>query len=203
MQPSRWPSRLWVLPVALLLQAAWAQGAERPTNLVRDGDFERPDLAFGKGDAPGVWVPFIHAPEGVSIGLADGAGRSSSRAVRYTRTSAGSHNVHFDQVVPVAPNTLYEVRAWVRGDGVLKPLLSVAAPDWRPLAVVGAPTGVDWCELRLAFNSLDHEWVRLEWFPGATGQLYTGVAGSSTSTRRWQRSSAPWAYRSRRCGSTD
>lgn len=171
--------RAWPVALALLL-AAWIRGADMPTDLLRDGDFERPDLTLGTGSAPGAWVPFIHAPDGVTIALAAGVGRAGSRGLQYRRTSPGSHNIHLDQVVPVTADTLYEVRAWVRGDGALKPALAVAALDWQPLAVANAPAGNEWCELRLVFSSFANQQVRVEWFPGATGELYTGVSGTST-----------------------
>ncbi len=165
-----------VLPALL---AASLQGAEMHRDLMRDGDFERPDLRLGTGSTPGIWVPFVHAPDGVSLEVAADAGRDGTRGVRYTRTSPGSHNIHLDQVVPVTPDTLYEVRAWFRGDTALHPVLSVATIDWRQLALVSAAATPDWRQLRLVFNSYASRQVRVEWFPGATGKLYTGVAGSS------------------------
>jgi len=163
----------------LILVAVCIRGASMPGSLLQDGDFERPDLVLGSGSTPGVWEPFIHAPDGVTLSIAAEAGRNGSRGVRYTRTSAGNHNVHLDQVVAVAPDTLYEVRAWFRGDAALRPVLSVATMAWRQLAVTAATAGPDWRELRLLFNSYGNRQVRVEWFPGATGKLYTGVAGSS------------------------
>lgn len=166
-----------VLPALL---AVVLQGAEMRPELVRDGDFERPDLRLGTGSTPGLWVPFVHAPDGVSLEVAAGAGRDGSRGVRYTRTSPGSHNIHLDQVVPVTPDTVYEVCAWFRGDSVLQPVLSVATMEWRQLALVSAAATPEWHQLHLVFNSFANRQVRVEWFPGATGTLYTGVAGSSS-----------------------
>lgn len=174
-----WLGTVPVRAVLPALLAASLQGAEMDPNLVRDGDFERPDLRLGTGSTPGIWVPFVHAPDGVSLELAASAGRDGTRGVRYTRTSPGSHNVHLDQVVPVTPDTLYEVRAWFRGDTALHPVLSVATMEWRQLALVSAAATPAWHPLRLVFNSFANRQVRVEWFPGATGKLYTGVAGSS------------------------
>jgi hypothetical protein len=44
----------------------------------------------------------------------------------YRKATGASQNTHVDQTVAVQPHTKYLVSAWVRADGKLTPLLSVA-----------------------------------------------------------------------------
>ena len=100
-------------------------------------------------------------------------------ALRYRRTQQSKANVHVDQIVPLQKNTVYEVSAFVRWEGNLRPILAVARMDWKPLGLAVCQGGQQWTEVRLAFNSFENEQVRLEWFPGAEGKLYTSAPGSS------------------------
>ncbi|MCC7493585.1 MAG: hypothetical protein IT204_14620 [Fimbriimonadaceae bacterium] len=162
---------LWS-PVGVLLLAAG--------NLVVDGDFERADLKLLPASDPvGVWQQIRPADSGASFTLEAGAGRQGSRAIRYQKASAGNSNSHLDQLVPVQPETFYEVRAWVRGDGKLQPVCSVATRHWRQLVVHAVPPSTDWQEVRLVVHSGAESVLRLEWFGGSDGQLYRGVAGQS------------------------
>lgn len=148
-------------------------------NIVKEGDFESPGLRLAPYTAPELWDVFIHGePSDAEIAIVEGAGRNGSRGVRYSKTSAGNQNIHLDQIIEVAPDTFYQVRAWMRGDGTLDPMLSVMAMDWAPLASVCPGVGAEWTEVTLLFHSGTHERVRLQWFPGSDGKLYRGVAGT-------------------------
>lgn len=146
---------------------------------LRDGDFERPDLTFGTVGEPGDWSVSIHGKSDATVRFVDGAGRGGSRCVAYHKSAEGNQNIHLDQVLTLQPETIYEVTAQVKGDGRLEPLLAVLDLNWRVLQLVSCGRSGDWAEVKLWFNSYDLEHVRLEWFPGASGKLYTAVAGRS------------------------
>lgn len=164
-----------LLEIGLL---AAGMAAAEPT-LVRDGDFERGDLAFAQADAVGEWRVFSHGKADAQAVIADGAGRGGTRGVRYTRTTGGSDNFHVDQIVAVEPHTAYEVSAWMRADGRLNPLLSVMTSKWKPLAVVPSHADTNGTRVSFLFHAGDNDRVRLEWFPGSSGQLYEGGPGTS------------------------
>ena len=170
---------LWVpLALGFCLTAVHA-GPSRLENLLVDGDFERTDLWLAHTEQPNGWtVHGLTAPD-IEVSIAAGAGRARSRALYYHRTQQSKANVHVDQIVAVQKNTIYEVSAFVRWEGNLRPILFVARMDWKPLALVVCQGGPQWTEVRLAFNSFENERVRLEWFPGAEGKLYTAAPGSS------------------------
>jgi hypothetical protein len=148
-------------------------------NTVKEGDFESPGLRIASHTAPELWNAYIHGePSDAAVSIVEGAGRNGSRGVRYSKTSAGNQNIHLDQILEVSPDTFYQVRAWMRGDGTLDPMLSVMAMDWSPLASVCPGVGAEWTEATLLFHSGTHERVRLQWFPGSDGKLYRGVAGT-------------------------
>jgi hypothetical protein len=151
-------------------------------NLVENGNFEQRDLTLGNKDEPGVWLLRNHGAGQASVEFVmtpDGIG---GRCLRYRNTAEGSHNIHVDQLVRVSPNTVYEVQARVRGDGSLEPVIAVETKAWGTLATTSCGKSSDWSEVRLLFHSFGNDVVRFEWFPGAQGRLYTGVAGPVGST---------------------
>jgi len=151
-----------------------------PGAVVADGDFERPDLAFGAGTAAGGWrVLAPNAPLLSAIALVDGEGVAGSRCAAYRRAEAENANIHLDQVLEVEPETIYQLTAQVRGDGVLAPLLAVAAMNWSMLATTVVAPSTAWQPVKLYFSSQSHRQVRFEWFGGATGELFSGVAGAA------------------------
>ncbi len=159
----------------LALTAAAQAADER----VADGDFERAGLTFASTDRNAEWRVFNHGKADAKAVLAAGEGRGGSCAVRYTRAAAGSDNFHLDQLVAVESNAAYEASAWVRADGRLNPVLSVMNMRWKPLAVTPSNARTNWTRVSLIFSSDDNHCVRLEWFPGASGQLYEGGPGTS------------------------
>jgi len=162
------------LPALLFLLLA------APPSVVVDGDFERPDLVFGVGASPGGWkVLAPNAPLLSAIQLVVGEGINGSRCAAYRRAEAENANIHLDQVLEVRPETIYLVTAKVRGDGRLRPLLTVAAMTWGQMAITAVEPSTEWQTVRLYFSSQMHHQVRLEWFGGATGELYSGVAGTA------------------------
>lgn len=155
-----------------------AKGEEIVENRVRDASFEQAEMR-PSGGGVGHWTVAIHGESDATITMADGEGRNGSRCVRYTKTQQGSQNIHVDQIVSVNPETIYEVRAWVRGDGALRPVLAVQTMDWDTLAAASSEVGADWHEVRFLFHSQGNDRVRFEWFPGSDGGLYRAVAGAS------------------------
>jgi hypothetical protein len=171
---------LLLLPLALgsCLVAVHA-GQSRPANLLVDGNFEREDLRVARTEQPGGWSVYgLTAPD-IEVTISAAAGRNKSRGLAYRRTQRSKANVHVDQIVAVQKNTVYEVSAFVRWEGKLCPILAVARMDWKLLGLTVSQGGQQWSEVRLAFNSFENEQVRLEWFPGAEGKLYTSAPGSS------------------------
>ena len=151
-----------------------------PANLVVDGDFARPDLALGVGASPGGWK--VLAPNAGllrAISLADGEGVNGSRCATYQRDETENANIHLDQVLEVEPETIYQLTCRVRGDGTLAPVVAVAAMSWSMLATTVVEPSPQWQTVKLYFSSQSNRQVRFEWFGGATGTLYSGVAGTS------------------------
>ena len=173
MQPTR------IAALLLLATCVTSAAADHPANLIKDGDFQRQDFALSTRDEPGAWVLRNHGADRASVDIVSTPEPDNARCLKYHNTDAGSHNIHVDQLVPVEPNTVYDVRARVRGDGNLEPLIAVQTKDWANLVIASCGGGTDWSEIRLCFHSFDNDVVRLEWFPGAQGKLYTGVAGTS------------------------
>ena len=167
---------LFLTLVSLFVSALCCEAAQ---GLVADGDFERPGLRFINTDKVGEWRVFNHGKSDARASVAEGAGLDGSRAVRYTRATAGSDNFHLDQLCAVESNATYEVSAWVRSDGRLNPMLSVMAIKWRVLAAVPSNAGTNWTRVSFIFNSGDSDRVRFECFPGAMGKLYEGGPGTS------------------------
>ena len=153
--------------------------AGQPASLVEDGDFQRQDLNLGRHDKLGSWVIRNHGARQATIEIVADRDSTNGRWLQYDNTGEGSHNIHVDQLVPVTPDTIYEVRARVRGDGNLEPLIAIQTKDWTNLVTVSCGKSTDWSEIHLLFHSFDNETVRFEWFPGAVGELYSGVAGTS------------------------
>ncbi|MDH7570848.1 MAG: cellulase family glycosylhydrolase, partial [Armatimonadota bacterium] len=165
------------MPTTLLLALMLATGAD---NRVTHGNFDQPGLQFGAGQTPGVWSAFTPAGAPSPFAIVAGEGRAGSAGARYyLAEDAPTGNYHLDQVIPVERDTVYEVTAWSRGDGRLKPLLTIATMGWRQLATALAPAEADWSQVRFLFHSEGNDQVRLEWFAGAEGRLYTGVAGTA------------------------
>ena len=75
--------------------------------------------------------------------------------------------------------TVYEVRAWVRGDGTLRPLVAIQTMEWKTISLAVAAASAEWQEVRFLFHSHGHQQVRFEWFPGSDGKLHRGLAGKS------------------------
>lgn len=148
-------------------------------NLVACGNFEQRDLTLGTKDEPGVWFLRNHGAEQASVEVVRIPNGNGDRCLRYRNTEEESHNIHVDQLVRVIPNTVYEVQARVRSDGNLEPVIAVETKAWGNLATASCGKASDWSEVRLLFHSYDNCVVRFEWFPGAQGRLYTGVAGTS------------------------
>lgn len=170
---------LCLLPVLLFAGPKEARGNPvEPLNLVIDGAFERSALRLGTASEPGVWHVLGLTKPDIQVQIA-GGGRNRSRVLRYHRTESSDANVHVDQIVPVKKHTIYEVSAWYRCEGDLRPVLAVARMDWKMLGTVVCAQNDSWTEVRLVFSSLDNEQVRLEWFPGAQGKLYTTKPGTS------------------------
>jgi len=169
-----------VLSLASCLGVRGAAAEPAPSeNLIRDGDFQRDDLRLARGNEPGTWIVYGVTSPDTRVRLESAAGRSGSRGVQYAKTQPAEENVHLDQIVPVAPDTIYEVSAWIRGTPGLKPLLTVTNMRWKPLALAVTTADSQWQQVRLAFHSFDNQQVRLEWFPGATGKLYSTEPGAS------------------------
>lgn len=167
-------------PIPVLVLSLFVALPMLAENVVRHGDFEDPGLRITPYTAPELWDAFIHGvPSDAALAIVDGAGRNGSRGVRYTKTRGENQNIHLDQIIEVAPGTFYEVRAWMRADGTLDPVLSIMAMDWSPLAVVRSGAGTEWAEVTLWFQAGTNERVRLQWFPGSDGGLYRGLPGTS------------------------
>jgi len=164
---------------ALLGTLLLTEGVVAAHAILSDGSFERPDLAFAAHDELGAWVRRIHRAPDAALEFVDGAGHDGSRCVRYTRSGEGAPNIHLDQLIAVRRNTVYQVTAWIKGDGKLNPVLAVQTLKWATLTYTAVGPSSEWREVTLLFNSYDNERVRVEWFPGATGKLYTGAAGVS------------------------
>ncbi|MEN6347430.1 MAG: carbohydrate binding domain-containing protein [Armatimonadia bacterium] len=167
---------------SLLLGLALASGAETAPgagSVLTDGDFETEGLQVVPPAQKGPWMGYLHGQSDAAFTLVEGEGRGGSRAVRFQRTTPGSDNAHLDQILTVQPGTVYQVSAWVRSDGHLQPLFAVMTMDWRPLVTVIAPTSKEWSQIRFSFNTYDSKQVRLEWFGGAEGKLYTGAPGTT------------------------
>ncbi|HJN14611.1 MAG TPA: hypothetical protein QGH10_03930, partial [Armatimonadota bacterium] len=157
--------------IALLL-AAPAIG--QPGNVVVDGDFNRPGMELS-----GAWSAIIHGESDAKIAIVEGVGRDGSTCAEYRRADEGSDNIHLDQIIPTEPGAVYEVRAWIRGDGQLKPVLSITDMEWQPIVNLVAEGSADWVEVRSVLDAGRNSQLRLEWFPGAAGRLYTGGPGQS------------------------
>lgn len=172
---------VWVIVVTLTLLAiaAGVCPAAEPISLVVDGGFDAPDSQIQRAGGPGVWAVAIHGTNDIAVTVVPGEGRNGSACARYTRTTPGSDNCHLDQIVPVQPDTIYEVVAWARADGKLAPVFTVATVQWKQLTVVSPRIGQEWTPVRFRFCSYDNDQVRFEWFAGAQGALYTGAPGVS------------------------
>lgn len=168
-----------ILLSLFLLATLTSTLAGQPANLVTDGDFEREGLRIGTRDVFDTWVLRNHRAEQAAVEIVEAPDGKGGRCLKYHNTEAESHNIHVDQLLAIVPNTIYEVRARVRGDGKLEPLIVVQTEDWTNLATVSCGKSTEWTELRLVFQSFANDAIRCEWFPGAEGKLYTGVAGTS------------------------
>lgn len=163
----------------MLLTPLLATALLAAPNLLADGDFDRPGLRLQPATATSGWLGYLHGRSDAAFDLAPGAGRGGSTAARFSRTTPGSNNAHLDQLFAVEPETVYEVRAWCRGDGRLNPVVTVATTGWRQLAQQAVGVGTDWRAVRLVVCSYGERQLRFEWFPGADGHLYVGQPGTS------------------------
>ncbi|MBI4977896.1 MAG: carbohydrate binding domain-containing protein [Spirochaetes bacterium] len=162
--------------ILLAVLTAFCAGAEE--NLVKDGNFESADFAVEKdGNTPGVWTAYVIKDGDGGFTTAPG-GRSGSCA-KYEKRADGSHNFHLNQVVRVIPDTSYEVRAWMKGDAHLKPVIAISGMNWKPVSTASMTLSAEWKEIRLFFNSGTNTQLRFEWFAGAKGTMFTGIAGTS------------------------
>lgn len=164
------------LALAILSCLSTAGGHASP--LLRDGNFERHDLALVRTADPGQWVSVIHRPGEGRFLLADHEGRNGSRCIRYEKTDAIEQNAHLDQIINVPTNTILEVAAWTRGDGQTRCALRVCAPDWRPLAAGTAGPSAQWRQIRIAFHSRENSRIRLCWHPGIRDDVYRSGPGA-------------------------
>lgn len=171
--------RMTIVVSVVLLPLTSCAVALAQNEYISNGSFEHQDLTLDSPDSIGGWVLRNHGAEQLSVEVVSSSRENGGRSLRYQNTGKGSHNIHVDQLVPVAPKTIYEVRARVRGDGELEPMIAVQTKDWSTLTTVSCGKQTDWHEVRLLFQSFDNELVRFEWFPGAQGRLHTGVAGTS------------------------
>lgn len=170
---------MWVIVLALVVIGAGHCPAAEPASVVVDGGFDAPGSQIQRTGGPGVWAVAIHGTNDISVTVVAGQGRNGSACARYARTAPGSDNCHLDQIVPVEPDTIYEVVAWARADGNLAPVFSIATVQWKQLTVVCPKIGEEWTQVRFRFCSYDNNQVRFEWFAGAQGVLYTGAPGVS------------------------
>ena len=168
-----------VAVITLLAAVCISSTGAQTVNLVKDGDFQRENLALGTRDEPGIWVLRNHGASPASVEIVMPPDENGNHCLGYRNVGKGSHNIHVGQLVPVNPGTVYEVRARVRGDGKLEPVIAVQTKAWAILATVSCGKVTEWSEIRLLFHTFDNELVRFEWFPGAQGRLYTGTAGTS------------------------
>jgi len=163
----------------LFLMVALLPGSASAQNLVVDGNFDRPALQWGRGEQSGVWIVHGLKKDGSRVTIAPGEGRAGSRGARFEKTATVDENVHLDQIVPVEKQSIYELTAWVRCEGKLNPLLTVATVRWKQLVVLPTSAGPEWKQVRLAFATYDNDRVRIEWFPGSQGKLYQTEPGRS------------------------
>jgi hypothetical protein len=179
-----WHNRLkritWFL-VVLLTGAEMSRHAfaAAKTNLVKDGDFEHTVLQPAKKSAPELWTLYAPGNPLGQVAVTEKAGRNGSAGVSFHKTATNYENIHLDQVVQVKPDSVYQVTAWVRGDGKVNPVLAVMTMGWAALAMASSHASTQWTEVKFVFQSITNEQVRLEWFPGAAGKLYTGAGGAS------------------------
>lgn len=161
-----------------LIMIVCAISAFAAENIIRDGDFSGGGFRTeGEGNTANLWAAYLVKDVSGAFTI-DAEGRSGSCA-KYVKTGEGSHNFHLNQVIEVSPNTAYEVRAWMKSDTHLKPLIAISGMNWKPLEkAVLKPTG-EWQELRFMFNAGTNTRLRFEWFAGATGSMFTGVEGTS------------------------
>ncbi len=164
---------------ALVVLTLPAATSAAQLDAVRDGGFENVAGVTARDGHGGSWAAAIHGTSDATFHIVEG-GRSGSRCVQYLRTTAGSDNTHLDQIVATRPGTVYELRAWTRSDGHLRPVIAVATMQWQQLAFQSADPSTQWTEVRFAFRTGDDDaQVRFQWFAGADGRLYQGLAGSS------------------------
>jgi len=153
--------------------------AANAANLVEDGSFEggAPFATEREGNEAGRWTMYL--PKGTDGAFTlDGEGRSGHCAL-YTKTAEGSENLHLNQVFEVKPATAYEVRAWVKGDGRVRPFFAVSGMNWKHLATAIAPASEAWRQVRLFFDAGTNTRLRLEWWGGASGKPFTGEPGTA------------------------
>lgn len=137
---------------------------------VANGGFEDGLLGWtvmhaGQEDPDASYTPVANSPHGGAACLV------------YRKQAGISRNTHVDQTIAVQPGTKYLASAWMRGDGNLRPLLSVEGMNWKRLAgqVAAAVTG--WQEVRLCFDAGDREQVRVVWYGGSRGRPYESFPG--------------------------
>lgn len=167
--PFLWLAGLWLLAMAF---PAYAQ------EQVIDGSFEKAS-AFPRDsgetrDLPGAWVAFLPKDALDVLRVVEGAGRLGGKAAFFAGGAPAKPSVHLDQVLRVEPGAYYRVRAWTRSDGTNDAVLAVLTLKWRAMAVMACGSNASWQETELYFNAGDETLVRLEWFPGARGTLYSG-----------------------------
>ncbi len=144
-----------------------------------DGGFEITSTFVPWSSTDGEWGSFISGTSDATLTIVSNNTHSGSKSAKYSRAEPGSDNIHLDQILNVTPNTMYEITAWVKGDGILQPVIAVQTMDWSTINSASAPPSEQWTEVRLIFDSGNNTQLRFEWFGGADGSMYRGVPGTS------------------------
>ncbi len=164
-----WTRRFGLVPLLVLAIPGRAAPAAAGNRLSSPG-FERPSAA---------WKP--QGPRG-RYRIVPRRGRHGSRALQYRKKPGPANpreNAHFDQVVSIAPRTLYIASAWFRSPTGLRPVLRIADEHWHTVAAAQAPPCADWCEVRIPFQSGPGGRVRFQIFGGSRTTARESAPGSS------------------------
>lgn len=123
---------------------------------ILDGGFES-NLAHGPGAVFG-WQ--VQSNSQVQIGIDPGQGHSGSRSLRvYFQVRSHIDTINVSQLVPVNPNTEYELECYVKAEKIESaetPVILVvnAGDDVTLVGSPGAPTGTsDWQRVSLTFKT--------------------------------------------------
>jgi len=150
-----------------------------------DGGFETMSDFIPWSSVEGEWGTFITGASDAVFEITTEQKHSGARSAKYSRTDPGSDNIHLDQILGVTPNTIYEITAWVKGDGILEPIISAQTMGWAILASASVAPSNQWTKVSLIFDSGSNTQIRFLWFAGANGTMYTGVPGTSYLDDVW------------------